>query len=173
MELTARTRMPFARPLIFRTIRDRLPDLAKYMPNVKNIEMKEREDKGPQVRFLNVWQASTEIPAIAQRYVKPDLFMWNDKALWDETDWSCQWKIETLAWPGVVECSGRNVYIEIGGETELQINGTLNLNLDKAPIPRLFVGTVRPIVERMIVASLKPNLTSIGDAVVSYLKAQK
>lgn len=173
MELTARTRIPYPRELVYRTIRDRLPELAKYMPNVKEIVMKEREDKGTQVRFLNLWTASSEIPAIAQRYVKPELFQWKDRALWDESGWWCDWSVETGAWPGVVECGGRNVYVEYDGGVELQINGTLTLNLDKAPIPKLFVGSVRPLVERMIVAAMKPNLTSIGDAVAGYLKAQK
>ena len=173
MELKARTRMPFPRELVYRTIRDRLPELAPYMPNVKEIQMKERVEDGPRVRFLNIWFGKTEIPAIAQRYVKPELFQWTDKAVWDESDFSCEWAIETHAWPGVVVCSGRNVYVTIGNETELQINGTLTLNLDKAPIPRLFVGTVRPIVEKLIVAGLTPNLTSIGDAVGGFLKAQK
>jgi hypothetical protein len=108
---------------------------------------------------------------MAQRYLQPELFQWTDRALWDESQFSCDWSIETHAWPGVVECSGRNVYTTAGEATVLEIHGSLVLNMDKAPIPRLLGATVRPVVERIIVAALKPNLVSIGDAVSGYLKA--
>jgi hypothetical protein len=172
MELTARTHIPYPRDLVFRTIRDRLPELAPYMPNVKKIEMRERTDDGTVTKFLNVWTASADIPAAARSYIRPEILMWDDRARWNEADFSCEWSIHTHAWPGVVECSGRNVYVEDGGGTELRIGGTLVLHMDKSPVPRLLGNTVRPIVERIIVAGMKPNLTSIGEAVTGYLKAQ-
>lgn len=173
MELAAQTRIPFPRDLVFATIRDRMPELAGFMPNIKQIEMKERRDADPLTHFINTWTASTEIPAIAQRYLKPDMLKWTDYAKWDRSNYSCDWKTVLVAWPDVLECGGTNVYNAFGDETELQIRGNLHLHLEHAPIPKLFVSTVRPIVERIVIASLKPNLLSIGDAVAQYLAKQK
>ena len=79
----------------------RPPDLAPYMPNIKRIEERERTDNGPETRFINIWTASTEIPTLAQRYLTPEMLQWVDRARWDESQYSCDWVIETNAWPGV------------------------------------------------------------------------
>ena len=173
MELLAHTRIKYPRDVVFPAIRDKLPELAPHMPNVKSIVVVERHDEPPIVRFVNIWTAATEIPAVAQRYVSPDLLKWTDRASWDSTSYSCDWKIETHAWPGVVECSGRNTYTVVGDETQLDIRGNLELHIEKASVPRLLAGTVRPIIERIIVTSMRPNLVSIGDAVSLYLQAQE
>jgi hypothetical protein len=172
MELDARTRVPYPRELVFRTIRDKMPSLSDYMPNIKSIEVKERVDADSVVRFVNLWTASADIPAVASKILKPEMLTWIDRAEWSENGFTCDWKIETNALPGLVICQGHNVYNSIGNETELVIKGTLQINMDKAPVPRLLAGTVRPVIERIIISAMKPNLTSIGEAVAAYLKAQ-
>jgi hypothetical protein len=172
MDLVARARIPFPRELVFGTIRDRLPELVPHMPNVKSIEVKERHEEGAVTRLLNLWTAKAEIPAIAQRYMKAEMLQWTDSATWDAARFVCDWSIEMLAFPGVLECSARNTYHAVGDETELEINGSLVLHLDRAPIPRMIAFTVRPLIERIVGTSLRPNLTSIGDGVAGYLRAQ-
>jgi hypothetical protein len=172
MDLIADTRIPFTRELAFTTIRDRLQALVPHMPNVKSIETLERRDDGAKTHFVNRWTANTEIPAAARSYVKAEMLQWIDRATWDAEAGTCDWKIETVALPGVVECSGRNTYRTVGNETELVIRGSLVLHLDKANIPRLVAMAVRPIIEGIVVGSLKPNLTSIGGGVTAYLRAE-
>lgn len=172
MEIYAKTRVPYSRELVFRTIRDKMPSLAQYMPNVKSIEVKEHSESPDVIRFVNLWTANADIPALAQKVLKPEMLTWIDRAEWRESDFSCDWKIETNALPGLVLCNGHNVYTVIGNETELEIKGELNINMDKAPVPRLLAGTVRPMIEKIIITAMKPNLVSIGEAVAGYLKAQ-
>ena len=173
MDLRASTRIPFDRETVFRTLRDRLVQLAPYMPNVRQIEEKERHEESPRTRFVNIWTAKTEIPTLAKAYLKADEIKWTDRALWDETTWICDWAIEPHVLPGVVQCGGRNTYTTIGSETQLEIVGTLTLNLDKLAIPRLLASTVKPVVEKIVITALKPNLLSIGEGVTSYLRASK
>ena len=40
MQLVADARIPFARPLVFATYRDKLADLVPYLPNVRAIDVK-------------------------------------------------------------------------------------------------------------------------------------
>ena len=43
MELVARTLILFPRDLVFQTLRERLPELVPYLPNVKRIQTLERQ----------------------------------------------------------------------------------------------------------------------------------
>ncbi len=173
MELKAQTRIDFPRELVFRTYRDKLPDLVHFLPNVSSIVVKDRKDDGARTKLLNVWTAKTEIPAAAQRFLKPEMLMWHDHADWDESSYVCNWRIETLAFTEAVECQGRTVYTAVGDKTELQISANLVLHLDKAKIPRLLAGTVTPMVERVVVANLKPNLLATGEGIAKYLQSQR
>lgn len=173
MELNAQTRINFPRELVFRTYRDKLPELVQFLPNVSSIVVKEREDEGARTRLVNLWTAKTEIPAAAQRFLKPEMLMWNDHADWDASSYTCHWRIETLAFTEAVICSGRTVYTEQGDATELQISASLELHLDKAKIPRLLAGSIKPVVERVVIANLKPNLLATGQGIEKYLQSQR
>ncbi|MFN7135537.1 MAG: hypothetical protein ACK4N5_25925, partial [Myxococcales bacterium] len=165
MELKAQTRLDFPRDLVFRTYRDKLPELTAYLPNVSSIVVKDRRDDGPRTKLVNLWTAKTEIPAAAQKFVKPEMLMWHDHAEWDETGWVCHWRIETLAFTEAVECRGRTVYTAVGDRTDLDISADLVLHLDKAKVPRLLAGTVKPVIERIVVSNLKPNLLATGEGI--------
>lgn len=173
MELTAQTKLSFARPLVFTTYRDQLPKTVPYLPNVRSIIVKERSEEGELVRLVNLWAASTEIPALAQKFLKPEMLQWTDRAEWDQQNWVCRWNIQVHAFPGLVECTGTTTFVEVGAGTELRIVGQLNLNLEKAHVPRLFAGTVRPVIEKVVIGALKPNLLSTGEGIEKYLQAQK
>lgn len=173
MDLRAQTRIPFERTLVFRTLRDKLPELSPYLPDVRSIVQKERHEEGEKTRFVNIWTAKTELPVVAQRYLKAEAIVWTDRAVWDETTFACDWTIEPHILPGIVECGGRNVYTVTGNETHLDLSGSLVLNLDKLNIPRLLAATVKPVIEKIVITALKPNLLSIGEGVAAYLRAGK
>lgn len=172
MDLIAQTRVAFPRELVFTTYRDKLPELVPFLPNVSSIVVKERVDQGEKTKLVNLWTGKTDIPSAAQRFIKPEMFMWTDFADWDRDTWTCHWRSETHAFPGLIECSGKTVYEPVGEATELRITGALILHLEKAHVPRLLAGTVRPLIEKLVVGNLKPNLLSTGGGVEKYLQSR-
>ena len=173
MELIATTKVGFPRDLVFKTYRDKLPELVPHLPNVTSIVVKQRKDEGQKTTLVNLWTGRADIPAVAAKFVKQEMFQWTDFADWDEATYTCKWRSETGAFPGLVECSGTTAYVEVPGGTELRIVGNLVLHLSRAHIPRLLSGTVTPVVEKIIIGNLKPNLLSTGQGVEKYLQAQK
>jgi hypothetical protein len=173
MQLTATTRVSFPRELVFKTYRDDIDQTVPYLPNVKSIEVKERQDDGPRTSLLNVWTAKTELPALARKFVKADMLSWTDRARWDQSAWQCEWQIETHAFPGLMECRGHTEFLEAGGETEIRISGDLSLHLERAHIPRFLAHTVQPVIEKIIIHSLKPNLLSTGEGVARLLASKE
>lgn len=173
MDLIAKTKLSFPRDLVFSTYRDHLADTVPFLPNVSSIIVQERREEAAIVKLVNLWTASTEIPSVAKKFLKPEMLQWTDRAQWDGQKWECRWHIETHAFPGLVDCKGATTFHEDGSGTELRIAGELVLNLEKAHIPRLFAGTVRPVIEKVVVGALTPNLLKTGEGIEKYLQAKK
>ncbi len=174
MKIHADARIPFPRALVFATYRDRLADLVPYLANVRSIDVKSRRDDGPRTHLLNVWHGGGEIPAAARAFLSESMLSWNDHAVWNESDWSCAWRIETHAFTEAVRCEGRNVFVDAGDATVLQIRGELTIDGAKITgVPRLLAGTVSRTVEDVLAKKIPPNLVQTADGVRRFLEAGK
>ena len=174
MEIRADARIPFPRALVFATYRDKLPDLVPYLTNVRDIEVKSRKDEGAIVRLLNVWHGGGEIPAAARAFLSEAMLSWDDHAIWNETEHTCEWKIVTHAFSEAVLCEGKNAFVEEGDATVLQIRGVLTIDAKKiAGVPRLLAGTVSKAVEDLLSKKIPPNLLQTADGVRKFLEAAK
>jgi hypothetical protein len=169
MELTATTRVTFPREHVFKTYRDRIVETVPFLPNIRSIEVKERRDEGGKTDMVNVWTGKTELPLLAKRLIKADMLSWTDRASWDEAIWQVKWRIETHAFPGLLECTGHTDFVESGTGTEIKICGDLFLRVERAHLPRLLAAPI----EKLIVTALKPNLLSTGEGVARLLASQK
>lgn len=172
MQIVADARIPFPRALVFATYRDKLAELVPYLPNVRRIEVRSRCDEGAITRLLNVWHGGGEIPAAARSFVSEAMLSWDDHALWNEADYTCAWRIETHAFSEAVRCAGRNVFVEAGGATVLQIRGELTVDAAKiSGVPRLLAGPVSRTVEDVLSKKIPPNLLQTADGVRRFLEA--
>ena len=172
MKLQADARIAFPRPVVFAAYRDRLPEMLDYLPDIKAITVESREEVGPgQSKLLNIWEANSTVPKVAQRIITPDMLAWKDHASWNENDWTCDWRIETRMFTDNVDCGGHNEYVADGDETILKIRGNLDVQLKGIPgVPSFLAGTVKPHVEKFIVDLLTPNLVSIAGGLERFLK---
>ena len=178
MKLEADARIAFPRELVFSTYRDRLPQLVPYLPDIKSITVQERvedaDGKPGVTRLLNLWEASTEVPKVAQGVIKPDMMAWLDHATWDQNAWTCDWRIETKMFTENVHCRGHNTYRAEGDETILEIRGELDVSLKGVPgVPKFLAGKVAPHIEKFIVNLLQPNLVSVADGLQAFLKEEQ
>ena len=172
MKLEADAHIAFPRPVVFSAYRDRLPEMLPYLPDIKAITVKSREELESGItKMVNVWEAQSDIPKIAQRVITPDMLAWTDHAQWSQQAWTCDWKIETRLFTENVNCGGHNEYLEDGDGTLLKIRGELDVQLKGIPgVPSFLAGTVKPHVEKFIVDLLKPNLLSIAGGLERFLK---
>lgn len=172
MKVEADTYIDFPRELVFRTYRDRLTELVPHLPNIRLITVESRVDEGDIVRLLNRWEANADVPKVARSVVKPDMMVWLDHAVWNESAWECDWRIEHATFADQVKCGGRNRYLEEGGRTKIEIRGELSVDAARIPgVPRMLAGTVAPVIERFIVQTIRPNLVSTADGVQAFLRS--
>jgi hypothetical protein len=160
------------RPLVFRTLRDRLVEVGALMPNITAIEEIDRTEEAPgRQRLVNVWHGEGSIPPLARRFIKPSMLRWTDRALWDEGDWTCAWSQETAFFTDRVSCSGTNRYVEVDpATTRIEIRGSFELRLQGLPgLPGPLARRAGPAVERFILGLITPNLEKTAVAVQRLL----
>jgi hypothetical protein len=174
MDLSADARLSFPRPVVFAAYRDKLVDLLPFLPNVRGIEVKSRTDEGAVSRMVNEWHGGGEIPAAARAFISESMLSWTDHATWDESKWTCEWRIETHAFSEAVTCRGENRFLEDGGATKLEIRGTLSIDAKKIKgVPGLFAGKVGKAVEELLVGKIQPNLVEVSRGLAKYLEQQR
>jgi hypothetical protein len=172
MKLDVEARIPYPRDLVFRTYRDKLLELVPYLPNIRGIEQRSREDDGPRTKLVNVWKGGGDIPKVARAVLSEKMLMWTDHAAWDESAWLCHWRMEAHSFTEAVHAEGDNRFLEADTSCILRIVGELTIDGRKLPVPRFLAGTVGPAVEKFLAGMIRPNLTEVSRGVERYLAAQ-
>jgi len=176
MQLRADAKLPFPRAKVFEAYRDKLVELLPYLPNVRSIDVKSREETGENgkiVKMLNVWHGGGEIPAAARAVLSEAMLTWDDHATWNEEDFTTAWTIKTHAMTDAVKCEGSNRYIEEGGSTVLEIRGVLEIDAKKIRgVPGFLAGKVGRTVEEFLIGKIQPNLVETVKGLQKYLESQ-
>jgi hypothetical protein len=171
VELTADSTLSHPRSVAFAAYRDRLPELVPHLPNIRAIEVKQRDEQGGLVRLHNVWRGGGEIPAVARALVSESMLSWDDHACWDEQIWSCTWRIETHVFREAFYCQGENRFVELDQGSRLEIRGTLRIDARKIPgVPRPFHSRVSRLVEEFLAGKIGPNLAQVASGLEQFLR---
>ncbi len=162
------------RQRVFEAYRDQLPDIAAYIPDIREIQVQRRGDEGGRVQLHNVWIADRELPSFARGILQPDMLRWDDFADWDLAAWCCTWRMKTRAFTESVRCSGTNRFEAIDeGSTRVVLAGDLEIDVKSIPgVPRLLAGRLKPQVERFIVSLITPNLEQVNTSLGRFLDDQ-
>ena len=173
MQLSVKSPIPFPIENVYFAMRDHLPELAAYMPNIESIEVQKRELKNDVLHLVNKWNPSdTEIPTIAQPFIDTKNTYWIDHATWSDPQKSCSWKLEMGFMPNRVKCTGRTYFVALDDHnTDMIVEGVLSLDL-KGLVPRLFLGKATKAVEKFVGKLTQPNFQKTAQALTDYLRAQ-
>ena len=172
MELRADAHIPFPRDVVFAAYRDDITKVLAYLPNVRSIDVKSREDDGPVSKLVNIWHGGGEIPAAARAVLSESMLSWTDYATWDADKFRCDWRIETHAFTEAVLCKGFNTFIEESpGKTLLEIRGHMEIDAKKIRgVPGFLAGKVGRTVEEFLGGKIQPNLVETARGLTKYLE---
>jgi hypothetical protein len=173
MQITCDAIIHHPRKLVYETYRDKLTELLPYLPNIRGIEIKKREQDGNIVKFVNVWHGGGDIPTIARAFLSESMLAWTDFATWREDAFECDWRTETHAFTEAVTSQGMNRYFEVDGGTRLEIRGDMTIDAAKIKgVPRLLAGKVGRAVEEFLVKTISKNLLDVSKGLERYLNEQ-
>ena len=174
MQISSDAIIHFPRGLVYSTYRDKLADLLPYLPNIRSIEVKKREQEGQLIRMVNVWHGGGDIPAVARAFLSESMLAWTDYAVWREEAFECDWRTETHAFTEAVASKGVNRYFEVEGGTRLEIRGDLTIDAARIKgVPRLLAGKVGRAVEEFLVKTISRNLLDVSKGLERYLAEHK
>ncbi|MFT4975260.1 MAG: hypothetical protein ACI8S6_001147 [Myxococcota bacterium] len=174
MKIHSESRIPYPAALVYAAYRDRLPEVAPYIPDIGSITVVAREQTPGGVKLHNRWKADREIPAIVQRFLTPEMLCWDDYAEWFDAKRDCSWRLSIPALPDQVQCKGHNTFIEDGDQTRVVLTGELTIQADRVPgVPRILARRLAPQIEKFIVQLITPNLQKVNDSLGAFLDAQQ
>jgi hypothetical protein len=174
MEIKTDVTLPFPRERVFVTYRDRLADLLPYLPNIRGLVVKSREDReGGEAYLVNVWSGGGEIPSVARAVVSESMLKWTDHATWRGRDFVCAWRTEVHAFPGALLSAGTNRFVEVGEGTRIEFRGDLTCDASRVPgVPRLLARTINGTVEKIFVGKIAENLAAVGKGIGKLLEKE-
>jgi nitrogen fixation protein len=162
-----------SREAVFAAYRDRLSEIAAYIPDVREIAVQKRDEADGVVTLHNVWKAQREVPTALKMVLKPENLEWDDYARWDQAAFVCDWEIKTRVFRDKVSCKGRNTFTVEGGKTKVLLTGDLDIDMAKVPgVPRLLARKIGPQVEKFIVSLITPNLERVNTSLGQFLDDQ-
>jgi len=165
--------IPFPRPLVFATYRDKLVELIPYMPNVRSIEVKSRREEDALVHCVNQWHGGGDIPAAVRTLLSKDMLKWTEHNTWNESEFTLVWSNKTHAFTEAVHCAGKNRFLSKGEGTLIESRGELKIDPNKiGGVPPLLKNRVAGVVEDFLNKKIEPNLVQMRDGVQRYLESK-
>lgn len=165
----------FPLDLVYPTMRDKLPELVPYLPDVKSITMQEREVLGEgRLRLVSRWMAENRIPLVFRAFIKPEQLGWLNEAEWNDATHSVRYRLEMLFFQEYVDVRGEDFFSPASdGGCEVRLTGRLCIDLAKHPaVPRLLAKQLQSTAERLVRSLIKPNLAKINRGIEQHLAAQ-
>lgn len=171
MLISADTKIPFPRSLVYATYCDQLVELVPYMPNVRRITLLSRREAGSNIYTVNEWHGGSEIPAAARVLLSEDMLSWTEYNTWNQADLTVEWRIETHAFTEAVKCSGKNRFLQDGNTTVIESRGELVIDPKQIKgVPFFLTSKIAHLVEDLLGKNIQPNLVAMSAGVRQYLE---
>ncbi|MBW1878298.1 MAG: hypothetical protein JRI25_24670 [Deltaproteobacteria bacterium] len=174
MQINSESHIRHSPQRVLEVYQDLLPEVAAYMPDIREIRVENRKDGDGVVELQNVWSSDRDIPSYARAVLKPEHLKWDDFVKWHREGLFGEWEIKTRVFTDAVTCSGRTELHDDGkGGTRVTLTGHFNVDLQSVPgIPGFLGRRIAPKLEGFIVNLITPNLEKTNVAIGEYLDAQ-
>ncbi len=172
MEIATQVYLPYPREHVYRTYRDRLPELVAWMPNVRQIDLKERHEHLESLDMVLVWHGGGDIPVAARALLTEAMLSWTDYSHWDDQHYCTRWRIAPHAFTQAVDCQGENYFIAEGDRTLITSRGHLRIDPQQIHgVPGFLAGMIARAVEDYLGQQIEPNFQQLAASVGAFLAA--
>jgi hypothetical protein len=117
--------------IVWATIRDHLPDIVARQEDIEYVKVIKKEKRPPHaLRVVSQWKANPPLPQFLKKFIKPDMMIWTDDAIWDDDAGVCSFTIkahydvEDINSVGMIEfkpmAGGKSTRITYSGSLTIQ-----------------------------------------------------
>jgi hypothetical protein len=173
VKIHSESRIPYPREQVFLAYRDRMAEIAEFIPDIKEIRVVTREESDGQVILHNEWVSDREVPRVVGKIIKPEHIHCVDFATWDYLGSCATWQLKTRASTEAVSCAGTTEVIADGDGCTVRLTGDLNIALKEIKgVPNFLAKRMAPQLEKFIVSLVTPNLQQVNRSIERFLDAE-
>lgn len=170
MRLAVDVRIPHPRDAVYAVYRDELPQLVAYLPNIRAIEVSSRKDEGQTTDIVNVWHGGGDVPVVARAFLNDAMFVWTDRAAWNNAERRCDWRVEAHAFPGAIQCKGSNWFVVADPKTcVLAIRGEIVIDASRV-VPGFLATHVSRALEDFLATRVQANMLATAEGLKRYMQ---
>lgn len=171
IKISVDSQVSFSRDLVYANYRDKLMELSPDLPNVRSLHLKSRQETDRQVQLVLEWHGGGDIPSAARALLSEELFTWTEYDVWDNNEFTVDWRIETHAYQEAVFCAGKNRFLDRGNCTLVESRAEVRIDLSAIHGVSPFLrGQLVHWVEGLLAKKIEPNLVQMGQSVQKYLE---
>ena len=175
MEFKCTETVKFPLPLVWSTMRDRLPEIAAQQDDIEYVRVEKRTKKTTaSVHVISTWKSDPPLPSFLKSFIKADMLIWTDDAIWDNDETTCHftiithYKVENIQCVGTIECKSSAA----GKSTKIVYSGTLSIT--KTPKSSIFMtGFVIKGIEAVASSLIETNFAKVIKAITQAIKEEK
>jgi hypothetical protein len=174
MKMKTIAMVKYPRELVWRTVRDRMPEIVRLLDDIESVTSTSRElAREGTLQIVNIWRARPELPAVVRSRLDAKMLAWTDRSSWSAKKFECKWRIEPHFFADRVKSEGITRYEPaMGGRgTRVTFEGVLELSaLDLPGVPVVFEGAVLAGVETFLGVLIPKNFRKLIDATAKVLE---
>jgi hypothetical protein len=156
------------------TMRDQLADIAAQQDDIAYVKVTKRDKKNPKtMHVISTWCADPPLPSFLKGFIKPDMLIWTDDAIWNNEETICRFNIITNYKVEDIRCVGSIVF-EAAGAKSTKITYSGELTIKKTAKSSIFMtGFIIKGIEAVASKLIENNFDKVVKAVAEAIKAQK
>ena len=111
MDFNCTETLKYPLSIVWPTLRDRLPEIAEMLDDIEYVKVDKRVKKAAKsVHVISTRRADPPLPAFLKGFIKPDMLIWTDDAVWENDTTTCHfnivthYKVEDIYCVGTIRC---------------------------------------------------------------------
>ena len=161
-------------PLVWETLRDHLPDVAAAQDDIEYVKVEKRSVKKPNsAHVISTWKSDPPLPSFIKGFIKPDMLIWTDDAVWDNDGHICNFNIITHYKVEDITCVG-SIKLEAAGAKSTRIIYSGVFTIRKTSKSSVFMtGFIIKGIENIASTLIGNNFSKVVKALGEDIKSGK
>ncbi|MBK7109849.1 MAG: hypothetical protein WAU21_12910 [Chitinophagales bacterium] len=159
---------------VWETMLNHLPDIAEGVAELKTINVIDRIQLPNNTNtVISIWTASPQLPSFVIKYIKPDMLIWTDTAVWNTADKIINWKIKSHYFENAMQCEGSTEFISaLGGKgCRLTFSGSLHIDATHIlPGIGMLDKTISKSIEGILAQLIPSNFRKLSGSIEKYVQ---
>jgi hypothetical protein len=119
-------------------MRDHLPEIISKQEDIEYIKVGKRIKHAHTEEVTSTWKAAPQLPAFLKNFIKPDMLIWTEVAVWNNDEHVCDFTIDSHYKIEHIHCVGQ-IAFETAGKNKTRIIYSGDFRISKTAKSSIFM----------------------------------